>query len=165
MSGHAPFVALRTRALLFRSGVTSANWRSRFLRLLWLLLFPALPVTVAHRMSPFLALMDNLSVLSARSIRAIAVLRLGYRESEKDIRRSNIEHNIPRIAVINVRCRKRSVNVPNAIRQSAVEPAPQSGESSSCQLSQHTRRVRSIFFFQDVFSIHPSPHQDQILEC
>ncbi len=63
--------------LLFRSSVASTNWRRRFLRLLRLFLFPFLPVTVAHCLSPFLALMDNHSVVSARRIRAIAVVRLG----------------------------------------------------------------------------------------
>lgn len=63
--------------LLFWSSVSSMNWRRRFLRLLRLFLFPFLPVTVAHCLSPFLALMDNHSVVSARRIRAIAVVRLG----------------------------------------------------------------------------------------
>ena len=71
---------MRTRFPQFCSGTAGAQCRSRFLRLLRFLLFPFLPVTVAHCHSPFPTLMDHLSVLSARSVPAIAILRLGYRE-------------------------------------------------------------------------------------
>lgn len=57
-----------------------------------------------------------------------------------------------------------AILLPNATRQSAVEPSPRSDDRSSYQLFPYLRRVHRDYFLQDVLSVHPLPHQDQISE-
>ena len=54
--------------------------------------------------------------------------------------------------------------LPNASVESTLELSPRSDDPSSCQLSQCLRCVHPGCLFQDVSSVRPLPHQDQISE-